>query len=109
MVEDLNKINALLRVRKIPMIVVLQPFGHHVSPTAWPGRQKHGLEMDAVYNPAYFEHFQSLSFDVLDLRNSFINYNNTDSLFYDQDGHWTKDGHKLVAEVIYDFLLKTNY
>lgn len=106
--SDIARINFLSRGKGIPLLVVFQPHGHHVSPTAWgEGRLVHGFELGRVYPPTMPKLLEAsageIGFEFLDLTPTFASTEAT-KLYFPYDGHWTGEGHKLAAETIYKTL-----
>lgn len=106
--SDIRRIDFLTRGRNIPLLVVFQPHGHHVSSTAWAkGRLVHGFEVGRIYPPLMPKLLDELAkevgFKFLDLTDVFAATDAT-ALYFPDDGHWTATGHKLAAETIYKTL-----
>ena len=106
--SDIRRIDFLIKGRNIPLLVVFQPHGHHISSTAWErGRLVHGFEVGRIYPPIMPKLLdrlaKELDFKFLDLTNAFAAVDAT-QLYFPYDGHWTEAGHKLAAEVIGKYL-----
>jgi hypothetical protein len=106
--EYLGLIRDLCRERGIAFAIVIYPYGHQVSPDAWPhGRVAHhfppGVSSDrprrVVEDWAVAE-----GIPVFSLWDAFRNHPAPGTLFFPHDGHWTPAGHALVAEEIAGFL-----
>jgi len=110
--KSLLLIKDLLEKEKIPFLLVYQPLGHQTHGKEWDkGRQFYGLEEGEVYQDEVEEIFkkfcQKHKISCLNLLDFFRNSNDF-PLYYSYDGHWTNKGHRLAAEVIYNFLIKNN-
>ena len=100
----LNLINNTLAQKNIPMILVIYPYGIHISEKEWKeGRQYWGFE-DRVYDDYYafglLEEFASshgiLYINVLP---AFLKNKDKD-LFFDIDGHFTPQANRIAADEI---------
>ena len=103
----LRLINDMLKERGVDFIIVVYPYAHQVDPHEWKCRIDWGFELGCVYlKGRYFESARkfcvSNSIKFIDLYDSFANYkrDKKTKLFYEIDGHWTTEGHKLVAESV---------
>jgi len=108
----LNLIKDSLAQEKIPMILVLYPYGIHVGPDQWgAGREFWGFEKGKLYKDYY-------AFDLLEdyARRNDIKYINLlpafleeskEKLFFDIDGHFTPKANAIVAErLVHSVILK---
>jgi hypothetical protein len=102
--EYLGLIRDFCRKRGIAFAIVIYPYGHQVSPDAWPhGRVAHhfppGVSSD---RPRCIVETWAASegIPVFSLWDAFRNHPAPGSLFFPHDGHWTPAGHALVAEEI---------
>ena len=110
--SDIERINFFARGKNVPLLVAWQPHGHQVSQAAWSeGRLTHGFMLGRMYPtemPTLLNNLaQEVGFKFVDLSPAF---KATDAarLYFPYDGHWTAEGHRLVAETlkekVYDFL-----
>ncbi len=109
----LKMIKGLCNKNGIKFFVVIYPFGHQVSETEWNrGRVDYGFTQGKIYDdfPEYeniIKNFaEKYGIEVLSLYQDFRN-TQLHSLYYDWDGHWTKNGHRVVAEGIYNYLVSS--
>lgn len=110
----LSQINNLLKENGIDFLIVTYPYAHQIDPYEWSSRTSWGLEVGLTYpKGVYFEAAEKLcgleKIKYLDLYGAFKNFkeeNKNAKLFYSIDGHWTKESHKLVAEKLYNELIK---
>lgn len=99
-------IRDLLAERGIPFMLGIYPYGMLVGPDQWgEGRTFWGFERGKTYDAhpalAVFERF-SLN-ERVPLLNTFERFREaakTEKLFYDQDGHMTPAGQRLIAEAV---------
>lgn len=106
--SDISRINFLTSGKNIPLLVVWQPHGQQVSATAWgDGRLVHGFKVGKKYPtdiPKWLDDLaQQKGFDFLDLSPAF-EATDAAQLYFPYDGHWTAEGHKLVAKVLGEYL-----
>lgn len=106
--SDIERINFFTRGKNVPLLVVFQPHGHHVGPTAWAqGRLAHGFKVGQVYPTEIPKLLADLAkevgFKFLDLTDAFTATDAT-ALYFPYDGHWTAAGHRLVAKTLKESL-----
>lgn len=86
--------------------IVLIPPGNQVSPDAWKwGKQTMGFETEEWITTTTFQdeaktRAQRIGIPVTDLLAPFRAHPNPAKLFFDWDGHWTREGHQLAAQVL---------
>lgn len=105
---NLYLINDYLQKNNIGFAVAIVPRGMYVSPKEWDkGRELLGVERNKLYAPIPYEvlgkNLAARNIPVVDLLTSMKNSNEF-PLFYPSDGHWTKDGNKIVGETLANFL-----
>ncbi|MBI4343041.1 MAG: SGNH/GDSL hydrolase family protein [Candidatus Omnitrophica bacterium] len=102
----LRMIHALLAQRRIPFVIGFYPYGMLAGPDQWvPGREFWGFESGRTYDAsravgllARFAEEQDLPFvNTLEV---FREAAKAEKLFYDQDGHFTPAGHRVLAEAL---------
>jgi lysophospholipase L1-like esterase len=105
----LRMIRELLAGRGIPLVLGVYPYGMLVGPQQWAaGRGYWGFEPGRTYEAAaalaIFNRFSSeTGIPLLNTFESFRAADRTGKLFYDQDGHFTPAGHRVLAEhVVHD-------
>jgi len=110
----LLKIDHYLRRRNIPFIVFIYPHGHQVSPREWDsGRRQLAFAPGQIYTGSFFpflEHFCAENdLDCQPLLNGFRAYKGEDLLFLPHNGHFTKAGEKLMADLQYKVLTDSKH
>lgn len=102
----------LARSRGAGFLLVTYPMGHQVNGTEWgKGRAKWFFDRKTYTGPI---------FDYLERRSrlagiAFLNLlpgfreSRIHPLFFDHDGHWTPEGHRLAAEIIGRFLVENRF
>jgi hypothetical protein len=97
-------IRALLAERQIPFVLGIYPYGMLVGPDQWAeGRTFWGFEPGKVYEAAparaLFRAFaETEQIPLIDTFDSFRKAGAREKLFYDQDGHFTPAGHRVLAD-----------
>lgn len=112
--EIIRDMEKLLAKRQIPLVLVAIPAGHQVNDSQWvAGRKEMHLESE-IYPDKIFHELAEFSRDnklyFLDLTPGLRQYlkSNPSAIFYfDTDGHFTPLGHKVSADVLADFLKKS--
>ncbi len=107
--EYILKIKTLLDEKSIPLVVMMHPHGHQLSPVAWnQGRHQWAFESGKIYSlrPQQDLHQFATSQQIayLDLLPAFKGASDPKSLFFDFDGHFTPAGHQLMADTLFTFL-----
>ncbi len=100
----LAMIHELLAARGIPFLVGIYPYGMLVGPDQWAeGRADWGFERGKTYEArvalSLFEQFAAeQGLELLNTVDSFRRAAASEKLFYDQDGHFTPAGHRVLAD-----------
>ena len=110
----LKMIDALLKERHIPWVIGFYPYGMAAGPDQWAsGRTFWGFEPGRVYEPTRaIQLLQQFSEDTgvpfINTLEPFRQAATSAKLFYDEDGHFTPEGHRVLAEaVLRDPVLQT--
>ena len=89
-------------------VLGIYPWGHQVSPDEWvPGRYAYLSKDDAVSDESLVT-IQRMStergIDLADMYPRFRAYTGAEKLYFDYDNHFTRAGHRLMAEGLADHL-----
>src|SRR4030042_610046 len=106
---DTDLINGFCKERNIGFAVVVYPWGHQVNGFEWAeGRKWWNIPDNYTAPPdvSYMleEEFRKRGIPVLNLFPTFRDYKGSELLYYVIDLHWTKEGNKLAAQCLYDFV-----
>jgi len=107
-VKYLRMIRDLLAERHIPLLLGVYPYGMLVGPNQWAeGRTFWGFEQGRTYAAdaalALFEEFStSEHIPLINTLKSFRKAAASEKLFFDQDGHMTPAGHRVLATHLVD-------
>lgn len=110
-INSLLMANTLLRNREIPFVVVAIGDAFQVSRDEWPGRSALGIPRD--FGNARGDFQDELARRLKTLSIPFVNllpkFRESDlfPLYYTRDGHWRNTGHELAAEIVFDYLQKS--
>lgn len=110
--KSILKIKDLLDKQMIGLLLVVFPHGHVIDEDEWKiGRLEYGFKVGKVYSNKPHEDLtgwaESQGITTFDLLQKMREAPRDMKLFFDQDGHWTTDGHRVAAEGITQFLLKS--
>lgn len=103
----------LLQAESIPFVVVGIPDAFQVSADEWPGRSALGIPTNFSDPRGDFQEELARRLETLSI--PFINllpkFREADQfpLYYTHDGHWRSTGHKLAAQIIFDWLQKSQF
>ncbi len=104
--RSLGEIDRICRTHRARISLVLIPPGTQVSPDAWKtGKQTMGFGPEEWVTTTPFQdeaktRAQRIGIPVTDLLAPFRAHPNPAKLFFDWDGHWTREGHQLAAHVL---------
>ena len=106
----IKKIRDYASKNNMRFILVTYPRGYQVSPEEWKiGKEKAGLEPTNNPSLLLFEKAEDFSNkNDITYADTYYKFSNSDifPLFYNHDIHMTKDGYRLIAEGIFEFLEK---
>lgn len=105
--------NNLLRSKKIPFIVVAIGDAFQVSPDEWPGRSALGIPRDfgdvrGDFQDELAKRLEAFSIPFVNLLPTFRE-SDLFPLYYTHDGHWRNTGHELAAEIVFEYLQKSQF
>jgi lysophospholipase L1-like esterase len=100
--ESLALIRDFVDARSMKFVLSLYPWAHQVSDKEWvPGRYTYMNSEDRSIDN-YDQKIMSLAsqsgIDVISVYESFANYGGSNPLYFDNDPHFTMQGHQLMAE-----------
>jgi len=99
-------INDLCLKNNITFILVTYPYGHQVNTEEWKeGRCLFGFGSDIIYGDTPENLLKSYSEENnINFIETFEKFreSNQSPLFFQYDGHFTRNGHKLIAEILLD-------
>jgi hypothetical protein len=107
--DSISEIKQFADQRSISFALVIYPWGHQVNEKEWvPGRYSF-MEKDAVASDRYLDTIKEMSrqhgVDLVDQFPVFRAYKDSKPLYFQYDMHWTKEGHKIMASGITNYLL----
>lgn len=97
-----------LKGNNIPLIIVAIPDAVQVSDREWPGRKGLGYPHNfsdprGPFQKELANRLTEINVSLFDLLPGFQS-SNFFPLYFTNDGHWNKNGHKLASEIIFKFL-----
>jgi lysophospholipase L1-like esterase len=110
---SLAKIQDFADSREMEFLVTLYPWAHQVSDGEWlPGRFTYLTKDDRPIED-YDEKILGMAVDrniaAVSLYDAFENYSGTESLYFDNDPHFTTHGHELMAGEIARYLVEKDF
>ncbi len=111
--ESLNLMHEFVDERSIKFLLSIYPWAHQVSDVEWlPGRYTY-LDRDDRAIEGYDQKIMTLAnqfgIDAISSYDAFRNYVGADSLYFDTDPHFTRQGHQLMAEEMARLLAKEGH
>jgi len=107
----LTMIKDMLEENNKEFLLVIFPYGQQVDANDWSeGRVLLGLERGKTYNDFYLyektlgDFTEKAGINTMNLYPYFIK-NNAKPLFFKIDGHFNKNGHDLVAQALYEYIM----
>lgn len=112
-VNHIGAIANLLKMSGIPFVVVGIPDAFQVSADEWPGRNALGIPANFSDPRGDFQEeaarrLEDASIPFVNLLPKFREAN-LFPLYYTHDGHWRNTGHRLAAQIIFDWLQKSQF
>lgn len=109
--NDIESVNNFCKERGVFFALVIYPWGFQVNNIESDGaRQRFGIPRNYTASPdlSYMVEkiFEIKHIPVLNLFPTFRGYKGTKLLYYKNDVHWTREGHVLVAQCLFDFINK---
>ncbi|MDO8487503.1 MAG: hypothetical protein Q7S45_04365 [Candidatus Curtissbacteria bacterium] len=95
-------------------LLVVFPHGQVLNGQEWKdGRLDYGFKRGVTYSNRALDDLISWSHDVgidaLDLTSDMRQASGSRKLFFDQDGHWNENGHRVFADLLADQIFKKTY
>lgn len=107
---SIDSIRAFAATHDGGYVLGIYPWGHQVSATEWvPGRYAYLSKDDRISDHSLAtirEMSAERGIDLADMYPRFRAYTGTEKLYFDYDNHWTRAGHRLMAEGLADHLRK---
>ena len=113
-----NIFDSILRIRDyckahhFKFLMTLYPWGHQVNDREWvPGRRQFVPPGAAISDRSIVRLHQFCrenSIEVLDVFPAFRAYRGAALLYYKHDMHWTPQGHRLMAQQLEQYLVRTH-
>lgn len=108
----LTLIAEMLHEHGIKFSLVIYPYGHQVAGDEWADRTTYQFAADQVYaggpvSERLREFARNRELSFIDLRESLIAYKKAhpaEKLYFAHDGHWTLQGHRVVAAALQSWL-----
>ena len=105
-------INELSKENNFKFILSTYPYGHQIHPQEWSqGRHNFGFEIGEIYSDRPDKILQIYaSENNIPFVSMFQPFRDSEvfPLFFSYDGHFNEEGHKLVADNLYSYLIN-NY
>jgi lysophospholipase L1-like esterase len=110
--DSITMIKRFVESRGGEFALVVYPWGHQVRETEWvPGRYT-WIPKEAVVSDVYLDtvsnHAKERGIELINLFSAFRSYKGMKPLYFKQDMHWTPEGHKVMAQALEDYLIKTH-
>jgi hypothetical protein len=107
---SIESIRAFAAAKNGGYVLSIYPWGHQVSAREWvPGRYAY-LSKDDTASDESLVTIRRMSaergIDLADMYPRFRAYSGADKLYFDYDNHWTRQGHRHMAEGLADHLRK---
>ncbi len=107
--RNLKLIKDVLKEKNIGLLLVATPYAHQVNGTEWSIGRKYWKFEDRVYSDRPFKTLETFSRDEgISFLNLLENFKSAKEkpLFFKKDGHFTKNGHKIVAAALAEYLIE---
>lgn len=106
--ESVTSIQELCRENQIHFVMTQYPWGHQVSEQEWPEGRKWFVRPTDHISDRSVQRVQQiasrLGVALLNAYPAFRAEKSGERLYYDDDMHWTPAGHRLMAELLLEFL-----
>ena len=103
--EDILRMKKIVEGNNSQLMVLLIPHGHMVGGNQWTiGRTPWGFEKGKIYSSQSLKEIsrwaQETGIETFDLTPNLREASKSQKLYFDFDGHWNKNGNKVVAETL---------
>lgn len=109
--RSLGNLGLLCERKGIELTLIIIPPGHQVDREAWKsGKQTMGFRPDGMVESTTFQdeitaRGRRIGLEVLDLLPAFKEHPNPKELYFDYDGHWTVEGNRFAADMVFEMII----